>query len=293
MRTLQELLHSRADGVAANAVIDTQAGRVRILFGDVGKHGRVVLGVEGNNVVVLAPTDLRRNPNEEADLAADDLRRRMTPDNTQPGTVAPPNAFAVNEALQEGQVAAELRGGKLYVGDQEIVLPVGYGGPATDLSGGQTIARPGFAGGEVEAGLGTTINTVGGQPGTGDGGDADEDADEFDEAGYLADKSDDFRAGWDASATREEGANVPPDDASDDFKAGFADFLSREEPEGDEGDDATAAKPEKVKADDYSRDDLVALAKKEGAEHAASATKADLAKAINAKRRADAKAAAQ
>ena len=98
MKTLQEILHARAssrESRAANAVIDIQGGRVRILMADIAGHARVVLNVEGNDVTILAPSDLYRTPNEEADAAADEARRNMTSDNMAQGTNLAPNAFAL------------------------------------------------------------------------------------------------------------------------------------------------------------------------------------------------------
>lgn len=97
MKTLQEILHARAssrESRAANAVVDIQGGRVRILMADIGGHARVILNVEGNDVTILAPSDLYRTPNEQADAEADRLRRSMTSDNIAPGTNLEPNAFA-------------------------------------------------------------------------------------------------------------------------------------------------------------------------------------------------------
>lgn len=98
MKTLQEILHARASGKdsrAAHAVVDVQGGRVRLLMAAIGEHARVVLNVEGNDVTILAPSDLYRTPNEEADVEAERLRRAMTSDNIAPGTNLAPNAFAL------------------------------------------------------------------------------------------------------------------------------------------------------------------------------------------------------
>lgn len=58
--TLQELLHARVGGDprAHVAALETRAGAVRLLFGDVAGHHRVVLGIEGNHVRILYPTDM-------------------------------------------------------------------------------------------------------------------------------------------------------------------------------------------------------------------------------------------
>lgn len=53
-KTLQEQLEARtrADQRAANAVIDVRGKNVRIIFGNVGEHGRIVLNVEGDKVSI-------------------------------------------------------------------------------------------------------------------------------------------------------------------------------------------------------------------------------------------------
>ncbi len=55
--TLQEMLAERArsDQRAMNAVVDARGNLVRILFGEVGKHARIALRVEGDNVTVMGP----------------------------------------------------------------------------------------------------------------------------------------------------------------------------------------------------------------------------------------------
>lgn len=216
MTTLQEILHARAGDDKAAGTIDVKAGRVRIIFGDVGAHGRVVLAVDGNAVSILAPSDLYKTPNETADAEAALLRRRMTPDNLQAGGMLAPNAFEVKAALESGGGNLRIEGGKLFAGDKEIPLSA-LGGALLggDLSVGQTIARPTSAGGDQGGAIGT-INDPG-KTGEGEGG----------EGG--------------------EGAGVVDPEA-------------------------------------HSKDDLLALAEKEGVELPAKANKADIAAAINAKR---------
>lgn len=162
MKTLQEMLHARASGDnrAATGVVDVRAGRVRILFGDVGPHSRLTLGIEGNEVRILHPTDLAtpaapaRADADAVDDAADAARRRMTPDNVQPGSNLAPNVFALNAA---GGLDVVVRDGKLYAGDAgpEIILPPGFGrlaGVGVDVNVGQPIERPQSAGGEPSGG---------------------------------------------------------------------------------------------------------------------------------------------
>jgi hypothetical protein len=66
--TLQEMLAERArsDQRAMNAVVDARGNLVRILFGEVGKHSRIALRVEGDNVTIIGP-----KPTEAGEEAAD------------------------------------------------------------------------------------------------------------------------------------------------------------------------------------------------------------------------------
>lgn len=101
--TLQELLHARvgSDPRSHIAVVETAAGRVRILFGAVGSNPRVILGVEGNHVRILHPTDM---PQDEPDV-----------------TAKPIGGGPVQFELAGGQTV-ELRDGVFFDGDTALYL---------------------------------------------------------------------------------------------------------------------------------------------------------------------------
>lgn len=158
MKTLQEILVARSgarDKHAAHAVLDVQGGRVRYIMSAIGDLPRVVLSVSGNDISVVQPSDLYRSPNELADAEADVVQRHMTPDNVQPGSNLPPNAFALGASLADGgQVQAIIRDGRLFAGEggPEILPPAIWpGAPAVDTQTGQPIERPTSAGGEPVA----------------------------------------------------------------------------------------------------------------------------------------------
>lgn len=73
MKTLEDMFRERmgGDSRAANAVIDVRKEGVRILLGAVGNLGRIILGVEGDEVKVLFPTKEQLAEADEAEEAGE------------------------------------------------------------------------------------------------------------------------------------------------------------------------------------------------------------------------------
>lgn len=88
--TLQEIFqrHSNATGL-----IETRSDRVRLTFTAPKLEQPVVIEAQGNYAYLPHPVD----------VAAEQRRRQMRPDNVQAGDILPPNAFALAAAKAAGQ----------------------------------------------------------------------------------------------------------------------------------------------------------------------------------------------
>lgn len=265
MTTLQEMLVARVGGDprAQNAVVESNAGRPRILLGSVGQHGRITLSVEGNAVKILYPTDLA-DPADLIDAAADAARALMTPDNTQPGSNLAPNAFTLagggDFEVRDGLIFAKDSGEALFL-YSAAQLEAMRAAPV-DTQAGQPIERPTEAGGDQPVN-GTVVQPEGENGGASETNPAPEGS-----AEALA---------IDAAIAS---ANAPAGSAPAGAEADAAALKAQPAPEN-ETPAGGASEPVSIDHKAYSRDALIAMAKEAGAKHDSDANKATIADAIN------------
>lgn len=288
MKTIQEMLVDRTgkDPRTHMAVAESTAGRVRITFPGIGDQPQIVLTVEGNVVTVVEPAVF--TPTAEANALADEeaatLRRRMTPDNVQPGDNLPANSFALAASLQDtgGEIKSD-DDGKFFnsEGEQVVVLTQEqlstYAKLNLDPFSGQPIVREHEAGGDH-------------------GDDAEvqrQDGVEIDDKGSVVvgsvvaagpkpeDDSEnaDTGTGTDGAGTgSSEGTSAPATQTTATASTGGDGTTTGV---GEKLDDTTPAKLEPVDLKS-SKDELIAIAKERGVAVDENATKAVIADAINA-----------